>query len=409
MSPSLEDIASKLVILTARVDKAETRADNADARLVEADARTAKVEADNASLRERTTGVEANNAAVRSENADLKAEIEVLRAKVGKGPNAAADDGELMMRYSSRWRALLFVGGCTSTVFGVYGYAHNDERLSWFSVTLWAFSSVCLFGAAFGNPRNSRSWKEKLFIGICGLLFGVAALFEGLQLIAVVKNQATFNLGWTLVVGGITLMIVMPPAFIGANHLYSKLPDRHVSNTVKTTFKSIPQIAGSTLFVASASTRCLMKANLNDEPVAETCGNPTMPSFLVSVFLMFAWFLGYLIPPLLTGKTITWTDVMAIRMSKVEGTQFMLFGTLATFTLILFANTNEDGGDFNLFLQYLTAGFFITIISLFSLVIYESVAKPLLFPSNKTSNHELTTNPDSFNVNDTGALSIGSV
>ncbi|GMI12977.1 hypothetical protein TrLO_g11072 [Triparma laevis f. longispina] len=204
----------------------------------------------------------------------------------------------------------------------------------------------------------------------------------------------------------------MPPTLIGGNYLYSKLPNRRLSNTVKTLFNSLPQIAGSTLFVASASARCLMKASL-DVPVMKQYGNPTMPSLWGSTFLMFAWVLGYIFPPLLSGNTITWTDVMAIRMIKVEGTQFMLFGTMATITLIIFANTNEDGGDFTPFLQFITVGYILTGMSLFFLVLYEHVVKPLLF-TNKTSNsenddHELTTNVDSFNFKDTGALSIGSV
>lgn len=93
-----------------------------------------------------------------------------------------------------------------------------------------------------------------------------------------------------------------------------------------------------------------MKAFL-DEPVIKQCGNPTIPTIWVSVFLTFAWILGYMTTPLLSGKAITWTDVMAIRLSKVKGTQFMLFGTAATISLILFANTDEDGGEFTPFLQ----------------------------------------------------------
>lgn len=101
-------------------------------------------------------------------------------------------------------------------------------------------------------------------------------------------------------------------------------------------------------------------------------------------------------------------------MSKVKETQFILFGTMATITLILFANTDEGGGDFDPFLQYLAASYLVTILSLLILVVYEYIFKPLLSPSNKTSNsedddQELTTIADSFNVRDSGALNIGSV
>ncbi|GMI12314.1 hypothetical protein TrVE_jg7499 [Triparma verrucosa] len=169
---------------------------------------------------------------------------------------------------------------------------------------------------------------------------------------------------------------------------------------------------GSTLFVSAASARCLMKVDPS-KPVLEQCGNPTVPSFWVSVFLAFSWILGYIIPPLLSGrKMMTWADVMAIRMSKIEGTQFMLYGTTATIALLLFANTDESGGDANPFLQYLTASFMLTGLPLAILIIFEDIIKPFLFPSSNTSissenSQELNNNTDSFNVKDTGALGIG--
>ncbi|GMH94029.1 hypothetical protein TrVE_jg6163 [Triparma verrucosa] len=161
-----------------------------------------------------------------------------------------------------------------------------------------------------------------------------------------------------------------------------------------------------------------MKADLSI-PVLKQCGNPTIPSILVSIFLAVTWAIGCLIPPLLSGrKSMTWVDVMAIRMSKIEGTQFMLFGTCATITLVLFANTDESGEDLNSFLRYLTVGYLSTIISLVSLVGYEYVVKPLLFPSSASSatsdsdidnSHSLNDDVDSFNVKDMGILSVGSV
>ncbi|GMH70941.1 hypothetical protein TrST_g2376 [Triparma strigata] len=159
---------------------------------------------------------------------------------------------------------------------------------------------------------------------------------------------------------------------------------------------------GSTLFISTTSARCLMNANLLT-PVAKQCGNPLIPSFLVSVFLVFAWGLGVVVPPLLVAqKTLSWTDVIATRMSKFEGAQLLLFGTAATITLILFANLDEEGGDFTLLLQFLTVGFVSTISVLLFLVIYEAVVKPLMFPStlNNTSNKEDDNDNDNDNDKD---------
>ncbi|GMH95290.1 hypothetical protein TrVE_jg816 [Triparma verrucosa] len=90
---------------------------------------------------------------------------------------------------------------------------------------------------------------------------------------------------------------------------------------------------------------------------------------------------------------------------------------MATFALILFANTDENCGDFNLFLQYLTIGFGLSIAALGIFVHYEYVFKPLLFLSSASSttsdsdidNFDSLISNDSFNACDRGVLSIGVV
>ena len=78
-----------------------------------------------------TAKLHATLAEVKSENAHLKTKgLEGLEKKVDSkegGPihinpsPDAADEGELMMRYSSRWRGFLFAGGCTSPHFKYMG------------------------------------------------------------------------------------------------------------------------------------------------------------------------------------------------------------------------------------------------------------------------------------------------
>ena len=56
-------------------------------------------------------------------------------------------------------------------------------------------------------------------------------------------------------------------------------------------------------------------------------------------------------------------------MNKIGGMQFMLYGGAATVTVLLFANNDRGGGDFNPFLQYLTTYYLVFYFSLFFFVV----------------------------------------
>ena len=148
---SLQSLAADFAILRAenatlkaRADKSDARADKADARADKSDARADKADA-------RADKSDA-------ENADLKAKVEELMKANNTSSTAPPPppEEELMTRYSSRWRLLFFIGGTIPSAFAVYGYVKDDERSSWAAGTFWAFSSVCLVGAAFGNPEYSK-------------------------------------------------------------------------------------------------------------------------------------------------------------------------------------------------------------------------------------------------------------
>ena len=209
-------------------------------------------------------------------------------------------------------------------------------------------------------------------------------------------------------------MLVFPPIFIGINIMYSKLPNHHLAKAMRSIFISLPNVIGSVLYISASSVRCIMKADV-EGLIEDQCGNPVRPSFMVNAFLFIAWVLGYIVPPLLSGKKVlTWVDVMTVKMSKFEGTQMMLFGILSTLTLLLFANTDEDGDGMTPFLTGLNDAVALIFFSLLSLVFYEYLAKPLLCRSRSSNtqdnnNLELTSNPDSFNMLDTGAINVGSV
>ena len=79
--------------------------------------------------------------------------------------------------YSRRWRLLMFLGGLVAPGFRLVWALQNSnkgqDRWSYAGLAFWVFSNLCLCGAGIGNPRNISSWKEKLFVGMCGVLMGL--------------------------------------------------------------------------------------------------------------------------------------------------------------------------------------------------------------------------------------------
>jgi len=72
-------------------------------------------------------------------------------------------------------------------------------------------------------------------------------------------------------------------------------------------------------------------------------------------------------------------------MSKMEGVQFLFFGCSATAALMLFASTDEGGGDFDSLLQILSGVYVLSALTLIILLLYQYVFAPLLCPFRNTA------------------------
>lgn len=265
---------------------------------------------------------------------------------------------------------------------------------------------MSLWGAALGNPRQCGDLKEKVFVGICALLPGLSCFMNGLTTLSAsakygTEHRLTFILGWFWIIIGSIFTLLGAPAALGVNFNYSKLNDGDLSEAIKTIFQSIPQVAVPCLFVASSSIRCIVNST-PVTPVIEQCGNPAVPSLMATIFMGLIFFLGYVIPPLLTDQhNLTWGDIMAMRFRKREKTQAYLLGALALMTVFQLANVSEDGDVLSVYLEYLAYATLIlcNIAYYFAIVVY--VAKPLLCSSNTEDENRLTRAPkgsvDSFN------------
>lgn len=91
-------------------------------------------------------------------------------------PQQTTPPGE--MKFSRMWRAVLLMGGMIAPTFAVLGLLKDGEKWSWAAYCFWVFSMVCAW-ACFGNTRNSKSWRERLFVAFCGFSMGTTQLLGG--------------------------------------------------------------------------------------------------------------------------------------------------------------------------------------------------------------------------------------
>eukprot|EP00519_Triparma_laevis_P013435 CAMPEP_0182491700 /NCGR_PEP_ID=MMETSP1321-20130603/1022_1 /TAXON_ID=91990 /ORGANISM="Bolidomonas sp., Strain RCC1657" /LENGTH=185 /DNA_ID=CAMNT_0024693995 /DNA_START=49 /DNA_END=603 /DNA_ORIENTATION=+ len=80
-------------------------------------------------------------------------------------PSEPVQTGEIVRR----WKIVFVLGALVPYGFALASLINGDKRLVAASTMFQIFGVVCSTAAAFGNPRNFGSRKEKLFIGLCSL------------------------------------------------------------------------------------------------------------------------------------------------------------------------------------------------------------------------------------------------
>jgi len=290
------------------------------------------------------------------------------------------------------WRGVLFAGGLLEPGLISAGYLKGDNQLWFVGFVFQAFTWTCSLAAALGNPKNYGRKREKLFIGLCSLIPSLRYFVKAFIFTDPI-GQIIHGLG--------TLMIWILGTFC-VSKMYSKLSDRKLGAAVTALFKSLPGVLGSMLYVSAASLRCLMKydskvdEDFNDY-YDEHCDNPTWPTYYVTMFLFTCWLLTNVIPPLLPGdRVLAWGDVMKLRMNMVEGLQFILFLTVSSEALLVYAFTNEDGADLSEFIYTLCIILQSNLWALGVVVGCHYVLKPLICrPSTRPQASSSVTSPNS--------------
>ncbi|GMH98279.1 hypothetical protein TrST_g982 [Triparma strigata] len=169
-------------------------------------------------------------------------------------------------------------------------------------------------------------------------------------------------------------------------------------------FKSLTGVLIPTLFISAESLRCIMEstpdAKIDDRGFIEHCGNPSRPTWWVSLFLFVSWYLTYLIPPLLpSDRTPTWGDVMNLNMGRIEGLQFILFSTFSILALVVYALTNKEGTELSEFLQGLINVMGVNGVILLVIVGYEYIIKPAIFrPTTRSHASSSVTSQDALHL-----------
>mmetsp|Transcript_6672 Transcript_6672/g.12050 ORF Transcript_6672/g.12050 Transcript_6672/m.12050 type:complete len:405 (+) Transcript_6672:214-1428(+) len=292
-------------------------------------------------------------------------------------------------KFVEGWRIVFGLGALVPYAIALGSLKDGDVRLVAASKMFEIFGLVCSTAAALGNPRNFGSRNEKLCIGLCSLSPAAYRAIAGLTL-----EGASMD----ILIGACIYALIVPPVYLGAAKLYSNLSDHKLGAAVTGLFKSLSGVLSPMLYISAESLRCIMDstpdAKIDGLGYIERCGNPSHPTWWVSVFLGISWVLTYVIPPLLpSDRTMTWSNVMNLNMGRIEGLQFILFSTFSILALVMYALTDEDGTELSDFLLGLIKFMLLNFTILLLIVLYEYIIKPAICRRSTTSEEEPSSSP----------------
>jgi len=338
-------------------------------------------------LRPRISDLEKENKRLREKDIAQDRRAKELERKLRELTPPTA---ELVFGWAKRWRMFMVLLGLIGPGLGLGSVLIKSKdalmacKMAWTSFSFIVFSGKCLIASALGDVRNIGTHGEKIMVCLCMLLCGGAFYLPGYTF-AGSEDEHTTYWGWYLMGFGVFWTIILPPICCKVVFMWSQLEDHELSIAVIRLFKSLPSALPPMVYLAVASMRCILGAD-DESPVYQQCGNPIVPSSMVNVLLIMVWGLSYIAAPLMKEtKAKTWVDIMVLRMGKMEAVEFGLLGLMSTFAWMLFATTNEDGEPMNLLMYSLTGLFVFLWGSLWIVVIFDIIIKPILFPSSATA------------------------
>ncbi|GMI15473.1 hypothetical protein TrVE_jg3551 [Triparma verrucosa] len=336
------------------------------------------------------------------------AEERKMREELGEELRASKEAvNTVTFKYSKGWRAIFQLGALVTPALAALGFFRQNEKLLLTARNFAVFSEVCTLLALGANPKNFGSWKEKAYIFTSFMTWPLSTFTFGLGL-SRVEDPTAVKMGKMDMMIAIFVMLVGLPGILSVFKLFSKLPDAKLSGAMLFLFQSAVSILGSLLYVSSSSFRCVINSDKNVGSIVDQCGNPMQPANVVSTYLIIAWIMRYLFAPLTDATNqLSWKNVMELRMSKMQFTQGALFSTMSLLTMVIFANTNENGTKFDDFLHLLVTSFNLVMFVYVTLLFSEFAFKKLFCKRTTTTTDDTTESDNSgtFGLSEAGMSS----
>ena len=241
-------------------------------------------------------------------------------------------------------RAVYALGACISPGFGIISLVHGDPTYSWAwsSLLFWMLSQTCSHIWAYSNPPEYKRNREIVMARVAGLLVALPGILAGAKLRFSDDFTETW-FGFVSLIFGAFFSLVLPMSFPMMTKEYGKLSRRKQHNfVIGNLLKGSASILGTLVYISAAATRCIQRAEETDR-LLSVCGNPIIPSFVLTIFLFWTWLLTVLVPPLVTSFHVTWNDIARLELPKNLATQGAFYGVMSLSALVMFAQLNEDG------------------------------------------------------------------
>ena len=149
--------------------------------------------------------------------------------------------------------------------------------------------------------------------------------------------------------------------------------------------KGSPSLLGPLLYICAAASRCIMDSNA-DLHVIDQCGNPILPTFCLTVFLFWTWFITVLVPPIWHREMITWSDIARWSLASDTSREGVAYGGMCFTALLLFATLYEDGSSASWLVVGLMCLFFFFTGGLLFLVTVDSYVIPMIYGTKESRN-----------------------